>query len=159
MSRRTRLGLALVVIGIFVPLLGLPLAVGGGAGNLVEDFRLMHIALRQRKEVPVFRETREANKGSDATVVQYGDTGLVLEFGPEVSKAEIERAIQTRFPNDHLLPTDPQSGRLRFLGWSTVREALVLPIRYLVVAGLLLSLAGALVVILRGAPATDQGNA
>lgn len=161
MSRGTRVGIAFVVLGIFIPLLGLCLAVGDvdGAGNLLADFRVMYIPLRRKQEIPIFGVPTEKRRNSDATVVRYGDTGLMLEFSAEVPETEIERAIGARFPSGRLLPSDPQSGRLRLVEWSTVREALVLPLRYLVAAGLLLVLVGTLVMIFRVPSPADHRNA
>ena len=89
----------------------------------------------------MFRLLKKGEESASKQRVQFEETGLFLEFDMDTPLQDIRRAVKTRFPDNKLLPGDPDSGTVRYEGWS-VREAVVFPFRYLLAVGILLELLG-----------------
>ena len=138
----TRSGFALVVIGLLLPFVFLPLCSGWIRGDgIPTNISRMVIPLKERKDAPVFRLLKKGEEDASKQRIQFEETGLFMEFDMNAPMQEIRRAVKARFPENKVLPGDPDSGTVRYEGWS-VREAVAFPFRYLLAIGIVLELIG-----------------
>lgn len=137
-------GLVLILFGSFTALIFLPFAKGASQRGVLESLNRMFVPLLERKENPVFSVVEKGKEDHTAQEVEYGNSGLVLEFEPELSKDEMERAIAARFQTTSATPAP---GRLRFHGWAVDREAVQLPYRWVLAASLLFAFVGSVWVV------------
>ena len=143
-----RKSLALILIGLALPLASLPFSTGCVAGDgFFKNMNHLYIRISKKKETPVFQVVKKGEENPAAQVVQFEDTQLFMEFSNTATIADIGRIVKARFPDNTLHAGDPQSGRIRFEGWD-IHEAVTLPFRYIVIAGLFFVLLGLLFIFL-----------
>ena len=136
--------MAFVVAGILIPCALLPFSTGRiKSETLFENVKHSYISLRENNKQPVFEVVKkgEEKTASQTQLVQFETTQLFMEFPSSTKILELQAVVRARFPDNKLLPDDPDSCHIRFKGWSG-HDALALPFRYVVVAGLFLMLAG-----------------
>ncbi|HAO98532.1 MAG TPA: hypothetical protein DCQ83_00650 [Fibrobacteres bacterium] len=91
----------------------------------------------EEREVPVFQIVEKGQENPAAQVIQFEDTQLFMEFPTSAGIQEIQKVVQTRFPENKLLPGDPNPGRIRFEKWDKVSKR-IFPLYYALISGLLI---------------------
>lgn len=141
MKRSTRIGLAVILTSVFLPLIALMFTESIG-----ESLVIRFGSISQRASFEQFPIGRDPGKELGVVLLDVGHATLLLD--KEVPKDEANR-ITREFSRLH--GTDPQTkGEVYvFKGWiDEVRSAL--PYRYVVAFGLTLLLVGFLIILLGG---------
>jgi hypothetical protein len=142
-----RLGLALIIIGVALPLVCLPLLDGyrqkaGWFTNIQE----MSLPITRDRLEPDFREVASLDGG--VAQVEYGKTGMTLGFPSSMSKDDIAAAIkaESRFQRERDLPKF-----MRFYGWTVAQHGhgVSVPFKYITSFGVLLAFLGLILLVLR----------
>ena len=137
-----RSGFILVLAGVLLPFLFLPFSSGWVNGDgIPANISRMYVPLKEKREGPVFRFLKKGEEDASRQRIQFEETGVFMEFENNTSVQEIRRAVKTRFPENKLLPDDPDSGTFRYECWSVI-PGLAFPFRYLLAIGIVLELLG-----------------
>ena len=125
----TRKGLITLLCGIFVYVAILPFAVGSHTHEgLIADMAQMYIPIRAKQDQPVFSDVTNEVEETMSTTVDVDKTNYSVEFASNYSVEEMKRVLRIRFNKG--TPPAVHAMRLRFLGWTTSREPIDLPFRY-----------------------------
>lgn len=142
--RSFRLGLVLVITGLFVPLICLPLAddYRRNAG-LVANMQSMSVPITRDKREPDFRVVDTLEHELHVFLVEY-DSGTTLGFPDSVSNGEMESAIKA----ERRLQKETRPKFMRFYGWRVTYEGTRIPFRYIASVGALFILMGSVMIVL-----------
>ncbi|MBW8887133.1 MAG: hypothetical protein JF616_05165 [Fibrobacteres bacterium] len=109
--------------------------------TLIQNALECHVQISPDTRKPIFVVVKKGEENPSAYLVQFEETQLFMEFDPSVTATEIRNAVQSHFPGNHIPPSDPVSGRVRFEGWSG-HAAVSKPFGWVFAASLGLLLAG-----------------
>jgi hypothetical protein len=111
--------------------------------TLIQNALEGHVQISPDTRKPRFVVVNKGEENPSAYLVQFEETQLFMEFDPSVTATEIRNAVQTHFPGNHIPPSDPVTGRVRFEGWAG-HPAILKPFAWALVASLAFLLAGGL---------------
>ncbi|MGH7976392.1 MAG: hypothetical protein ACREDS_01040 [Limisphaerales bacterium] len=141
-----RLGFALIIIGVFVPLVCLPMLDGYQRNaDLLTNIQSMSLPITPDKKTPDFREIASLDSEQGITEVKYGQSDMTLAFPASMSNDEITTAIkaETQFQKKDL----PKF--MRFYGWTVIHNERNISFKYIASTGLLFVFAGLIVLVWR----------
>lgn len=142
--RLRRIELVLALVGVFVPLILLPLVEDYLAdAGMLANIQSMSLQITADNKVPDFREVDSLD--ADLLRVRYGST-MTLGFPLTMSLDEVTRAIKAEEPQ-FKKGTLPKY--MRFYGWRTTYRGARIPYRYVASGGLVLILTALVVMALR----------
>jgi hypothetical protein len=84
----------------------------------IQNALASHVQLAPDTRKPRFSVVPKGEESPSAHSIQFEETQLFLEFDSTRTITEIQQAIKTHFPDNHIPPGDPVAGHLRFEGWS-----------------------------------------